>query len=62
MDRFGARVCVQFPDGPYADPRVRGTADAPAYAAYVGDPKPGWITWMAAWIWQEFYDAYCSTT
>ena len=61
MDRFGARICVQFPNGPYADPRVQGTADAPAYAAYVGDPKPRWITWMAPWIWQDFYDAYCAS-
>ena len=62
MDRFGARICVQFPNGPFADPRVHGTEDAPAYAAYVGDPKPRWITWMAPGIWQDFYDAYCPNT
>ena len=62
MDRFGARVCVQFPDGPFADPRVQGSAEAPAYAAYVGDPRPRWITWMAPWILQDFFDAYCSNT
>jgi|SRR5690349_16017107 len=62
MDRFGARVCVQFPNGPFADPRVSGSEANPGYAAYVGHPNPQWITWMAPWIWQDFYDSYCSQT
>ncbi len=60
MDRFGAKVCGQFPNGVWGDPRVSGSASSPGYSAYVGDPKPQWITWMAPWIWQDFFDVYCS--
>jgi len=58
MDRVGAKVCAQFPDGVLTDPRV-AQGVARAYAAYVGDPKPRWIIEMAPWIWQSFHDAYC---
>src|SRR5436853_4277207 len=40
MDRFGARVCAEFPSGVWGDPRVSGSASSPGYAAYVGHPKP----------------------
>ena len=60
LDRFGARVCKEFPSGVWGDPRVSGSASDPGHAAYVGDPRPQWITWMAPWIWQDFFDVYCS--
>src|SRR3954451_9821469 len=40
MNRVGAKVCAQFPNGVFGDPRVAGTASDPAYASYVGDPGP----------------------
>src|SRR3954463_2136186 len=57
MSRVGAKVCAQFPNGVWGDPRVSGTASAPGYSAYVGAPKPRWITFMAPWVWQDFFDA-----
>lgn len=62
MNRVGAKVCAQFPNGVFGDPRVAGTASDPAYAAYVGDPGPKWVTFIAPWIWQDFFDAYCPKT
>src|SRR5262245_28211265 len=56
MNRIGAKVCAQFPNGVFGDPRVAGTASSPEYAAYVGDPRPRWIITMAPWIWQTFID------
>src|SRR3954452_17125227 len=61
MNRVGAKVCAQFPNGVWDDPRVSGTASAPAYSAYVGDSKPRWITFMAPWIWQDVFDSYCAS-
>src|SRR4051812_34842569 len=62
LNRVGAKVCARFPNGVFSDPRVAGTASDPANAAYIGDPGPKWVTFMAPWIWQDFFDAYCPKT
>jgi len=63
MDRVGARVCVQFTNGVFDDPRVTGSDGSnSAYFAYVDHPRPRWIIEMAPWIWQVFFDSYCSET
>lgn len=60
FDRVGARVCDEFPNGVFGDPRVVGTEEDPARAIYAAQPKPAWIMWLSPWIWQQFYDSYCS--
>jgi hypothetical protein len=63
LDRYGAMVCSEFPNGVSVDPRVAWNEDSPGYSAYAEPhPKPQWIMWFGPWMWQAFFDSYCVKT
>jgi hypothetical protein len=63
LDRYGAMVCSEFPNGVSGDPRVTWNGDSPGYSAYAdAHPRPEWIMRLAPWIWQAFFDSYCVKT
>jgi hypothetical protein len=63
LDRYGAMVCSEFPNGVSGDSRVTWNEGSPGYSAYAAaHPRPQWIMRLAPWIWQAFFDSYCVKT